>query len=65
MRAAGVLVVVFSIGPRGRVTEAFPEVERVPAQVSSCVINHIRDLQFPCPPNGHATFHYPFQIDPP
>lgn len=65
MRSAGVLVVVFSIGPRGRVTAAFPEVEQVPAQVSSCVVNRIRDLRFPSPPGGRATFHYPFQLEPP
>jgi hypothetical protein len=65
MTAPGVLVVHFSIGPRGRVTDAFPEVEDVPAQVSSCVVNRIRDLRFPSPPGGRATFHSPFQLEPP
>jgi hypothetical protein len=60
----GVLVVVFSIGPRGRVIEAYPEVEQVPPLFSSCVVNRIRDLRFPCPPRGRATFHFPFHIQP-
>jgi hypothetical protein len=64
MSSTGVLVVAFSIGPRGRVTAAFPEVEQVPAAVSSCMVNKIRDLRFPCPPGGHATFHFPFQLEP-
>lgn len=59
----GAVVVRFSIDRRGRVEEAMPEVNQLTPGVGSCLVNRIRDLRFPCPPRGRATFHWPFTFD--